>query len=1011
MKITFGVKKRQSRETEEIGDKKNFFNGIISSYMEKVPSDSSEASDSEKLQDTPNFGRIKNEKRFFAREVALKSNFEKKNIEAKKEHPRKKINRTQTKPDPDLNIFRIKNENERDGFGTVADNGFLGSPGIGSVGVKKKEGNFLARNMTRLLSFQSLESEKSCDQNLKKLEKTSQKDKKNNHKRKKNKSQKSKKKRKKSSKAYGEETKIFVFNWNMHGKTGPRNMEEFNMWFTKRKIEKFKRNHLLIFTCQESCHTIPKSFLYNSKWKWRRKLDEFLGALGYTNVCDSSLNALSTMIYIQKAQAHRFKLLAVQKKALGFGGIMYNKGALIVRYELRGMRLASINVHLPHGKSNKDKRYENINKVLKSLFEPKKKFLCFGSKKVAPSRIMDFDFVTFSGDFNFMFKMTKEEFIKLLESNNLSLRDFGRLLRFDEYSPEQIDFGAGKRKGVIGVLGSSSQMLIDGKYGIDDSSKEANHEIKRKSTMPPTFRGDNNQNSKNIVSQDKISEIISQSKKVRSVGSRRLSTEERREMNLLEFLNSAKKTEVISNQLGIENSKNIVNMPLKIDSGQIPQRISIIKRESSETLNSNQNPSNGEIRLSIGFRDYRKMPKTRNYDLLNQSVSKLVSQSEFDSSKNSLSEEFNKIGREGKSDMEINQDLIRDQISLSQVQGQSNTEDILKKKRISSAFGSNREQERLITLNETRDNFLTDGDKIGFKRMSEQMNLRIKVIARASETQNIHKSQPDWCFGVKEPEKQSIKNNNTQQENRRILTEKDRLSSENNYRRRTEDGKTASKQSTLKSLVSPKHLESEEIGSNRTLKKLVIREDKAWKASDEDKENVFLQVNSSVKTVGSGINKRISLRNKAIKEKVLGSRESKLKTKSDQTSDQKKFLFTSKETNSKISNKTENERTEQNEKKKKSTISMNKQFFEEYKIQEGDIRFPPTYKFFSGSSIYYLCNQRLPGYPDRIFFISKKKGKVRAKLLSYKSCFDVEISDHKPVYTYFSLRNGRIRGS
>ena len=86
----------------------------------------------------------------------------------------------------------------------------------------------------------------------------------------------------------------------------------------------------------------------------------------------------------------------------------------------------------------------------------------------------------------------------------------------------------------------------------------------------------------------------------------------------------------------------------------------------------------------------------------------------------------------------------------------------------------------------------------------------------------------------------------------------------------------------------------------------------------------------------------------------------------------------------------------------------NKRFEQEYQILEGKINFPPTYKFFAGTSIYYLCNQRLPGYPDRIFYITKKNGPVDVKLLDYKSCFDIEISDHKPVYASFEVSNARV---
>ena len=68
-----------------------------------------------------------------------------------------------------------------------------------------------------------------------------------------------------------------------------------------------------------------------------------------------------------------------------------------------------------------------------------------------------------------------------------------------------------------------------------------------------------------------------------------------------------------------------------------------------------------------------------------------------------------------------------------------------------------------------------------------------------------------------------------------------------------------------------------------------------------------------------------------------------------------------------------------------------------YDVDEGEISFPPTYKYVKGTSFYNL-SKRVPSWTDRILF--KKGGKIRNILYDRVS---IHFSDHKPIIGLFEI--------
>jgi len=82
----------------------------------------------------------------------------------------------------------------------------------------------------------------------------------------------------------------------------------------------------------------------------------------------------------------------------------------------------------------------------------------------------------------------------------------------------------------------------------------------------------------------------------------------------------------------------------------------------------------------------------------------------------------------------------------------------------------------------------------------------------------------------------------------------------------------------------------------------------------------------------------------------------------------------------------------------KNEIKLNN--FSFYNFDEGDIFFPPTYKFQENSDDYDL-KERTPGWTDRILFHSKNFSDLL--LCKYNSYIEEKTSDHKPVFAVFKI--------
>ena len=75
------------------------------------------------------------------------------------------------------------------------------------------------------------------------------------------------------------------------------------------------------------------------------------------------------------------------------------------------------------------------------------------------------------------------------------------------------------------------------------------------------------------------------------------------------------------------------------------------------------------------------------------------------------------------------------------------------------------------------------------------------------------------------------------------------------------------------------------------------------------------------------------------------------------------------------------------------------------RLIEGEICFPPSYKYELKVNVYRLSEKHIPSYTDRVFSVINNRH-VWIEQVSYSSCFHLHGSDHKPIYAQYEVRIG-----
>ena len=79
--------------------------------------------------------------------------------------------------------------------------------------------------------------------------------------------------------------------------------------------------------------------------------------------------------------------------------------------------------------------------------------------------------------------------------------------------------------------------------------------------------------------------------------------------------------------------------------------------------------------------------------------------------------------------------------------------------------------------------------------------------------------------------------------------------------------------------------------------------------------------------------------------------------------------------------------------------NFNKTELAQFNIEEGEIKFPPTYKYKKNTNFYNI-SKRVPSWTDRILY----KNNENITSLYYDRV-NLTLSDHKPIVGFFEIKN------
>jgi len=130
------------------------------------------------------------------------------------------------------------------------------------------------------------------------------------------------------------------------------------------------------------------------------------------------MNAMHLTVFVHKSILGYVKRIESAQVATGIGNVVGNKGAVAISFTIAQRSFLFMNCHLASGANKVSKRNRDVERIMKELELPKGR-VAEEKKLGMKSKVIDrFDFVFWSGDFNYRVNQTKENAIKLLKENN-----------------------------------------------------------------------------------------------------------------------------------------------------------------------------------------------------------------------------------------------------------------------------------------------------------------------------------------------------------------------------------------------------------------------------------------------------------------------------------------------------------------------------------------------------------------------------------------------------------------
>jgi endonuclease/exonuclease/phosphatase family metal-dependent hydrolase len=240
---------------------------------------------------------------------------------------------------------------------------------------------------------------------------------------------------------FPEETKnlrVLSLTWNLYGKKPKQGFEKL--------INSNVLHHIISIGTEECWRSIEASLFYESKSLWVTLLRKYLEK-DYVMIKSHSMNAMHLSLFVHKSILGYVKRIESAQVATGIGNMIGNKGAVAISFNVASRSFLFMNCHLASGAKQVSRRNKDFERIQKDMELPKAR-LAEEKKLGMKSKVTDrFDFVFWSGDFNYRVNQTKDNAIKLLKENNYEVLLNDEQLNIEKKNnPIFVDFHEGEIK-------------------------------------------------------------------------------------------------------------------------------------------------------------------------------------------------------------------------------------------------------------------------------------------------------------------------------------------------------------------------------------------------------------------------------------------------------------------------------------------------------------------------------------------------------------------------------------
>jgi len=138
------------------------------------------------------------------------------------------------------------------------------------------------------------------------------------------------------------------------------------------------------------------------------------------------MNALHLTVFVHRSIIGCVKGIESAQVSTGVGNFMGNKGGIGITLNVCGTSLLFLNCHLASGQKQVEKRNNDFERILNEIELPKARVAEEKKMKIKSNALNRFDFVFWSGDFNYRVNAERKSTIEYVKSNKFEALAKGR---------------------------------------------------------------------------------------------------------------------------------------------------------------------------------------------------------------------------------------------------------------------------------------------------------------------------------------------------------------------------------------------------------------------------------------------------------------------------------------------------------------------------------------------------------------------------------------------------------